>query len=171
MPVPETLPEFDLYAELGVAPTADRATIEAAFRRLMKKHHPDVARADAAGRRGKRLNAARYWLIDAERRARYDRARRSSGHDGGAPGPAAGRAAASTSAKRSARSTASAPVASGPPFGAIFLVGFMLVTGSLLAASSLTSAAVMTVVSLPIGLLMLLVGGLGMALSVMRPPR
>ncbi len=171
MPVPETLPPFDLYAELGVAPSADRATIEAAFRRLMKKHHPDVAgEQDARGERGKRLNVARYWLVDPDRRARYDGERLSLERDAGAVASARGRPGAPTTPGPSTRRPASAPIASGPPFGAIFLVGFMLVTGSLLATSSVMSAP-MTLVALPIGLLMLVLGGLGMALGVIRPPR
>jgi hypothetical protein len=171
MTVPETLPPFDLYAELGVAPSADRATIEAAFRRLMKKHHPDVAgERDARGERGKRLNVARYWLVDPDRRARYDRQRLSPARDSSPDAFARGRPAAPTTPGPSTRRPASAPTTSGPPFGAVFLVGFMLVTGSLLGASSAISAP-MTLVALPIGLLMLVLGGLGMALSVIRPPR
>jgi hypothetical protein len=73
----EALPPFDPYAELGIRPDADRATIEAAYRALMKRHHPDVAPDPVAGEaRGKRLNAARRWLTDPDLRRRYDDAHR-----------------------------------------------------------------------------------------------
>jgi len=74
----ESVPRFDLYAELEVSPTASVEVIEAAFRSLVKRHHPDVAAAGGGasgdGDRIKRLNLAREWLTDAERRGRYDRA-------------------------------------------------------------------------------------------------
>ena len=47
------------------------AAIEAAYRRLVKQHHPDVARSDDF-ERIKRLNPAREWLTDLDRRRRYD---------------------------------------------------------------------------------------------------
>jgi curved DNA-binding protein CbpA len=142
----ESIPEFDLYAELEVEATASGAAIEAAHRTMAKRHHPDLAghaaapgtrpeptsegpRPDPAsegardggascgrdggascGRNGargggdgasgggadwaaaalavaqaeeriKRINVARDWLLDPERRARYDRAvrRREAG--------------------------------------------------------------------------------------------
>lgn len=79
MDVPERVPDFDLYAELEVSPTASVATIDAAWRSLVKRHHPDatLAEAGAAGsaERIRRLNIAHHWLTDAERRDRYDRER------------------------------------------------------------------------------------------------
>jgi hypothetical protein len=74
--VDRSIPSLDLYRELGVDPTASTETIEAAYRSLMKRHHPD--RAGPAGlARSKRLNLAREWLVDRERRTRYDAARQS----------------------------------------------------------------------------------------------
>ncbi len=76
----DRVPEFDLYAELEVSPSASAATIEAAYRSLVKVHHPDVA-PNGHGRAGggaidgdriKRLNLAREWLTDPARRRRYD---------------------------------------------------------------------------------------------------
>lgn len=72
---PEPIPPFDLYAELEVAPTASSETIDAAWRSLVKRHHPDAARPEqAAGdaERIRRLNIAHHWLADPARRARYD---------------------------------------------------------------------------------------------------
>jgi curved DNA-binding protein CbpA len=43
--------------------------IEAAYRSLVKRHHPDVA-ASADDQRMKRLNLARDWLTDPIRRRR-----------------------------------------------------------------------------------------------------
>ena len=70
----ETLPRFDLYAELEVGRDASVDLIEAAYRLLVKQHHPDVA-ASQDDRRIKRLNTARAWLKDPALRRRYDAAR------------------------------------------------------------------------------------------------
>src|SRR5690242_21463550 len=68
------IPSFDLYAELGVHESASPEAIEAAYRALIKQHHPD--RAGQSGvERSKRLNIAQAWLRDPGRRADYDRAR------------------------------------------------------------------------------------------------
>ena len=69
------LPAFDIYAELGIATTADRAGIRAAYRRAAKEAHPDVSDASAAPgatARMARINAARDVLLDPHRRAEYD---------------------------------------------------------------------------------------------------
>jgi DnaJ-class molecular chaperone len=71
--MPESIPDFDLYAMLGVAPGADTETIRAAHREAVRRSHPDVALGDDAGDDAtKRLNVARDWLLDPGRRARYD---------------------------------------------------------------------------------------------------
>jgi outer membrane biosynthesis protein TonB len=77
----ESTPRFDLYAELEVSRLASVEVIEAAYRTLAKRHHPDVARPRDADRI-KRLNQAREWLIDPVLRARYDAATRPE-----TPGP------------------------------------------------------------------------------------
>ncbi len=92
----DSIPRFDLYGELEVSRQASVAAIEAAYRRLVKQHHPDVARSEDL-ERIKRLNLAREWLTDLERRRRYDLARGFSptstiGHH--AAGGAGGRVAA-----------------------------------------------------------------------------
>lgn len=70
------LPEFDPYAVLGVPVTASRTEIEAAFRAAAMREHPDVSPDPAAATaRMQRLNVARDWLTDAQRRSRYDAAR------------------------------------------------------------------------------------------------
>jgi restriction system protein len=67
----DPIPAFDLYAELEVSERASVETIQAAYRSLQLRNHPDRKGA-AAGDRSARLNIARDWLTDAERRARYD---------------------------------------------------------------------------------------------------
>ena len=72
----DSIPQFDLYAELEVARLASVEVIEAAYRTLVKRHHPDVSRPLDADRI-KRLNEAREWLTDPTRRKRYDAATRN----------------------------------------------------------------------------------------------
>ena len=46
MVISQALPDY--YTVLRVHPSADTEVIEAAYRQLMKKHHPDVAGDDPA---------------------------------------------------------------------------------------------------------------------------
>jgi DnaJ-class molecular chaperone len=64
----------DPYETLGVQRTADEATIRAAYRKLAKKHHPDVnpGQTDAAARFGE-ISSAYDLLSDKDKRARFDR--------------------------------------------------------------------------------------------------
>jgi curved DNA-binding protein CbpA len=62
------------YEILNVAPDAESVVIEAAYRALMKKYHPDHASAGpAGGPSAATINAAYATLRDVERRADYDR--------------------------------------------------------------------------------------------------
>ena len=71
-------PVDDLYAELGVARTATRDEIAAAFRARARDLHPDVNPGDApAAEQFKRVTMAYGVLSDPERRARYDSGRRT----------------------------------------------------------------------------------------------
>jgi len=69
--VADEFPDFDLYAELEVSERASVETIRAAYRSLQLRNHPDRVGPDA-GARAARLNVARDWLTDPERRSRYD---------------------------------------------------------------------------------------------------
>jgi DnaJ-class molecular chaperone len=60
------------YAVLGVAQTSDGATIRAAFRMLMRSHHPDLNRSPDATSRAAEINVAFTILSDRARRAEYD---------------------------------------------------------------------------------------------------
>lgn len=63
-----------LYTLLGVLPDADPVVIEAAYKALMKRHHPDIhAGGIAVGERiAADLNQAYQTLRDPDRRAAYD---------------------------------------------------------------------------------------------------
>ena len=63
----------DYYATLGVEKTADAKAIKQAYRRLARKHHPDVNPGDAAAEaRFKDLTEANEVLGDPEKRRKYD---------------------------------------------------------------------------------------------------
>jgi hypothetical protein len=63
----------DLYAVLQVHANAEPEVIEAAYRRLARKYHPDVNPAPDAEARMRALNHAHAVLSEPARRAAYDR--------------------------------------------------------------------------------------------------
>jgi curved DNA-binding protein CbpA len=70
----------DPYKVLQVDPEAEDEVIEAAYRRLARKYHPDVAPGPEAQDRMVRINQAWEMLREPSRRAAVDRARaRSTG--------------------------------------------------------------------------------------------
>ncbi len=73
----------DYYAILQVDPRAEPEVVEAAYRRLSRKYHPDVSGDPGAAPRMRELNEAYQVLSDPARRRAYDR-RRPMG-----PGPTA----------------------------------------------------------------------------------
>lgn len=72
---------IDYYKVLQVDPQADRDVIEAAFRRLARKVHPDTNRSADAEERMKELSEAYSVLMDPEKRAQFDALRRSMPRD------------------------------------------------------------------------------------------
>ncbi len=90
--------EQDHYRVLQVDPRAEAEVIQAAYRKLAAKYHPDVNPSPDAAEQMARINRARDVLLDPEARARYDTARRvfmnpfttpggASGDDPAAPAP------------------------------------------------------------------------------------
>lgn len=63
----------DLYAVLGVARDASAGDIRGAYRRLARRHHPDLTQDPGAAARFANITRAYEVLHDPERRARYDR--------------------------------------------------------------------------------------------------
>ncbi len=64
----------DPYEILGLTRDADEAAIKAAYRKLAKRHHPDLHPGDKkAAERFQELNNANDLLSDPEKRARFDR--------------------------------------------------------------------------------------------------
>ena len=78
----------DYYAILQVHPRAEPEVIEAAYRRLSRKYHPDVRAQADAGQRMRELNEAFEILGDPARRRAYDRQRSFGGRPASAPMPA-----------------------------------------------------------------------------------
>ena len=87
----------DYYATLGVSRTASEKEIKAAYRRLARKHHPDVNPGDKkAEELFKEIGEAYGVLSDPEKRKKYDRwgpdwekieqAQANGANFGGAPG-------------------------------------------------------------------------------------
>jgi len=88
----------DYYATLEVPRGASQADIKKAYRKLARKHHPDVARSDpGAEKRFKEINEAHAVLRDPEKRKLYDQlgsnweAYARAGATGGATAAGAGR--------------------------------------------------------------------------------
>jgi molecular chaperone DnaJ len=68
------MPTKDYYDTLGVSRDASGDDIKAAYRRLARKHHPDVAHDKTeAEHRFKEINEAYEVLSDPNKRAQYDR--------------------------------------------------------------------------------------------------
>src|SRR3990170_1393954 len=84
----ESMPAKDYYQTLGISRGASEKEIRQAYRRLARKHHPDVNPSDkAAEAKFKEISEAYEVLNDAEKRAKYDRYGDAWQHVGtGAPG-------------------------------------------------------------------------------------
>lgn len=62
----------DYYKILGVAKEASKDDIQRAYKKLARKHHPDVSKAAGAEARFKEINEAKEVLRDPEKRKLYD---------------------------------------------------------------------------------------------------
>ncbi len=67
----------DYYRVLQLHEEAEPEVVQAAYRTLSKKYHPDTNKEKDADERMKQLNEAYAVLSDGERRADYDRTRRN----------------------------------------------------------------------------------------------
>ncbi len=68
------MPNKDYYSILGVNKGATEKELRQAYRRLARKHHPDVNPGDkAADAKFKEINEAYEVLSDADKRKKYDR--------------------------------------------------------------------------------------------------
>lgn len=80
----------DYYKILGVDRKADAKAIRSVYRRLARKHHPDVAKGKEHEERFKEIAEAYEVLSDPEKRQRYDTLgpdwRQTSGPGPGTPG-------------------------------------------------------------------------------------
>ena len=99
---------IDPYKILQVDHEAEDEVIQAAYRRLARKYHPDLATTPVAAERMSAINAAWELIGDPSARRAYDESRAS-----GAPKPAADGAAPATSSKPSA-GPASGPTSARP---------------------------------------------------------
>ncbi|MDR2179915.1 MAG: DnaJ domain-containing protein [Synergistaceae bacterium] len=62
----------DYYEILGVSRAASQDEIRKAYRRLAKKHHPDVSKEKGSDTRYKEINEAYEVLKDPDKRVKYD---------------------------------------------------------------------------------------------------
>src|SRR6266481_257901 len=72
-PITRMAVEFkDYYRILGVDRNADDKALKSAYRKLARKHHPDVSKGAGAADKFKEINEAYEVLSDPEKRRRYD---------------------------------------------------------------------------------------------------
>jgi hypothetical protein len=67
--------DIDAYGVLGLRPSADDVVIRAAWKALIRKHHPDSSTAPDAAEQAAKINAAFKLLGTPDARAAYDRSR------------------------------------------------------------------------------------------------
>ncbi len=101
------MPPRDLYAVLGVAPDATTAELARAYRRLLRRYHPDTRDGERVGADGsdgalRQVIAAYSILRDHDRRAGYDRQRRRETPDAPSIVGSTGRRHARTAVGRAA---------------------------------------------------------------------
>lgn len=102
--------EIDPYKVLQVDSEAEDEVITAAYRRLARKYHPDLAESPDAAARMTRINAAWGLIGDPAKRAAYDRSKQA-----GSGGRASGSGAASGQAPASAKGAGHPPASPAPP--------------------------------------------------------
>lgn len=113
------MPDIDPYKVLQVDPEAEDEVIQAAYRRLAQKYHPDRSTGPQAAERMVAINAARALIGSPERRAAYDRDRAEALSASPAtepgPAPAAGHPPSASSGPRGSGSSGRQPQNEPPP--------------------------------------------------------
>jgi curved DNA-binding protein CbpA len=128
MTQPPIEPGFDPYKTLQVDREADQEVIQAAFRRLAQKWHPDVAIGPEAAARMTAINRAWELLRDPARRAEYDRAHNARTQAPTSPAQPTAEAPPSTlradpGLRRPPTSATAAPPPPGQPSGSVLNFG------------------------------------------------
>ena len=62
----------DYYEILGIKKNADEKEVKSAYRKLARKYHPDVNKADSSSAKFKDINEAYEVLSDKDKRRKYD---------------------------------------------------------------------------------------------------
>jgi curved DNA-binding protein CbpA len=89
--------EVDPYKVLQVDREAEDEVIQAAYRRLARKYHPDLAKSADAAARMAGINAAWELIGDPEVRRAFDRSHAATSQPPGSTGPTTGSRGASSS--------------------------------------------------------------------------
>jgi curved DNA-binding protein len=76
----------DYYKIMGLSKTASDEEIKLAYRRLARKYHPDLNKAEDAEAKFKELGEAYEILKDPQKRREYDQGDQANVFTGGAPG-------------------------------------------------------------------------------------
>lgn len=76
--LPTSVEIEDLYATLGVAPSATNDEIRSAYRRLARQYHPDHAPDEESSRMFARISKCYMVLRDESLRRRYDELRKAA---------------------------------------------------------------------------------------------
>jgi curved DNA-binding protein CbpA len=105
----------DPYKILQVDPEAEDEVIQAAYRRLAQKYHPDRSTGQAAIDRMVAINAAWETIGDPKRRATFDQARHATVSQTTPPGPQSGRASGERPSSQPAGHPSGPAPASAPP--------------------------------------------------------
>ena len=72
---------MNYYELLGVSETASKEEISQAYKKQMKKWHPDINKSDEAPMMSIKLNEAKEILLDDEKRKAYDLSLKQEVHD------------------------------------------------------------------------------------------